>query len=582
MRRKLISIVLCTLLFMTVLIEKVPEKGNAQLIEEWVARYDGPMNKRDSAVALAVDNVGNVYVTGATDWSFNNHSTSDIAIIKYDPSGNELWKVRYDGPGHGKDWPTDISLDPFGNIYVIGNSRTGPTRKDSADYITLKYDSNGNELWVARYDGFVNGDDQPHALAIDILGNVYVTGGSHGSKSSSGWGFDYNYVTIKYDSNGNELWVARYNSIGNKDEIATSITIDPSGNIYITGYSGNRHSEMDYLTVAYDNNGNELWVAVYDGPGNNCDWASDIALDPLGNIYVTGHSRSESDPYPNGNSDYATIKYDPNGNQLWVARYDGLLNEDDGAKAMVIDSSENVIVTGYIQNTLGSKYDFGTIAYDSEGNELWISIYNSPGNGWDSPEAIDVDLSGNIYVVGTSGLWTDENYTTIAYDNSGNQLWLASYDGPGNDRDIGNDIALDIHGNVYITGQSSGGGSDWDSLDWATIKYSHPWVRLRCNVDIDPNTLNLKSKGRWITCYIDLPGYDVNEIDISTIILEDTIPAEWGDIQNDTLMVKFDRSEVEDFIGAPFESIELTVTGELYDGTPFAGSDIIRVIEPGG
>ncbi|UCF09039.1 MAG: hypothetical protein JSW28_04980 [Thermoplasmata archaeon] len=104
---------------------------------------------------------------------------------------------------------------------------------------------------------------------------------------------------------------------------------------------------------------------------------------------------------------------------------------------------------------------------------------------------------------------------------------------------------------------------------------------IPATIDIDPDTLNLKSKGRWITCYIDLPeGYDVDEIDISTILLEDTIPAEWGDVQGTTLMVKFDRGEVEDYIGAPQDAIELWVTGKFYDGTEFKGSDTIRVICP--
>lgn len=107
--------------------------------------------------------------------------------------------------------------------------------------------------------------------------------------------------------------------------------------------------------------------------------------------------------------------------------------------------------------------------------------------------------------------------------------------------------------------------------------------------DIDPDTLNLKSKGKWITCYIELPeGYDVADIDVSTIKLNDTVPAEAkptaiGDYDGDgiaDLMVKFDRSAVQALLQEG--EVELTVTGELTDETPFEGSDTIRVINPGG
>ena len=118
-------------------------------------------------------------------------------------------------------------------------------------------------------------------------------------------------------------------------------------------------------------------------------------------------------------------------------------------------------------------------------------------------------------------------------------------------------------------------------------------------VDIDPDTLNLKSKGKWITCYIELPkGYDVSDIDRTTILLNDTIPVDpfWidkplesvvGDYDDDgipDLMFKFSRTEVSEYIhyvkGITYGDVTLTITGELYDGSLFEGSDVIRIKMP--
>lgn len=118
-------------------------------------------------------------------------------------------------------------------------------------------------------------------------------------------------------------------------------------------------------------------------------------------------------------------------------------------------------------------------------------------------------------------------------------------------------------------------------------------------VDVKPETLNLRSKGKWITCYIELPeGYNVSDIDISTILLNNTIsvdpaPTAVGDYDDDgipDLMVKFDRQTVIDYIFANvdltelfekrFMTITLTITGKLNDVTPFQGSDTVKIILP--
>ncbi len=109
-------------------------------------------------------------------------------------------------------------------------------------------------------------------------------------------------------------------------------------------------------------------------------------------------------------------------------------------------------------------------------------------------------------------------------------------------------------------------------------------------VDICPETLNLKTNGTWITVYIELPeGYNVSHINVTTVRLG-TVPAAWGNVEENKLMVKFDMQTVINYIWAfklyhmeiplPNEGVpvELKVTGELTNGPTFEGSDTIRVI----
>jgi uncharacterized delta-60 repeat protein len=422
------------------------------VIEEWVATYNGPGNDNDWADAITVDASGNVYVTGQSgDTTTNN----DYATVKYDSSGNQVWIARYDGPENENDYAGSIAVDASGNVYVTGRSYSSDTHYD---YATVKYDPNGSELWVARYNGPGDGHDNTSAITVDAEGNVYVTGFCY-----SGDNVNFDYATVKYDSSGNQLWVARYDGPANMQDYASSMALDSEGNVYVTGRSRSSESNIDYATVKYDTNGNELWVARYDPSGYASDEACAIAVDPEGNVYVTGHSWNLST-----NLDYATIKYDINGNQLWVARYDGPGNGYDWAYAMALDASGNVYVAGgsYSSDT---SFDYATVKYDSSGNELWIARYDGPASHYDEAMAMALDASGDVYVTGYSdGGTTFNDYATVKYDSSGNELWVARYNGPGNGFDYAVAMALDASGNVYVTGQSYGSTND----DYATIKYA--------------------------------------------------------------------------------------------------------------
>ena len=419
----------------------------------WVRRYNGPGNYQDLVHAIAVDGSGNVYVTGT---SAGSGTSDDYATIKYYPNGDTAWVRRYNGPGNDIDEARAIALDSSGNVYVTGWSRGSGT---AWDYATIKYNSNGDTAWVRRYNGQGNSGDNAYAIAVDGSGNVYVTGTSAGS--GPGW----DYATIKYYPNGDTGWVRRYNGPGNSS-VAFAIAVDGSGNVYVTGESYGSGPDRDYATIKYYPNGDTAWVRRYNGQGNDNDYATAIAIDGSGNVYVTGQSSGSGTSW-----DYATIKYYGNGDTAWVRRYTGPGNSTDYARAIAVDGSGNAYVTGGSYSSETSE-DYATIKYYPNGDTAWVRRYNELGNSNDEARAIAVDDSGNVYVTGNSyGDGTGQDYATIKYYSTGDIVWVRRYNGPagpGNDYDYATAIAVDCSGFVYVTGNSYSSGTGYD---YATIKY---------------------------------------------------------------------------------------------------------------
>jgi hypothetical protein len=171
---------------------------------------------------------------------------------------------------------------------------------------------------------------------------------------------------------------------------------------------------------------------------------------------------------------------------------------------------------------------------------------------------MEVDSSLNIvWTYPVSPIWDAERLP------NGNTLFPIAYS------DVVREV--DMSGTIVWSARVGGWPKDVERLAAPHID---------ATIDIDPDTLNLDSNGNWITAYVDFPtGYDVNDIDMSTVKLENGVSADWGDVQGTTQMIKFDRLAVQDLIGAPGDAIELEVAGKLNDGTPFDGKDTIRAIQ---
>jgi hypothetical protein len=245
-----------------------------------------------------------------------------------------------------------MTLDKSANVYATGSSYKSGA---GTDYITVKYNTSGVLQWAVNYNGPANSDDKAYSIAVDVHGNSFVTGGSKGS------GSNYDYATLKYNPSGTQLWLKRYNGPGNDIDEARAIILDPYGYSYITGYSKGSGTNYDYATFRYDPDGVEQWVRRYNSPTNGNDKAWDMKLIkkscpgvydyPCWNfdIYVTGQSEGSGSGY-----DYLTAKYDELGNLMWSCRYTSSGSVEDVANVIALrDELPYVYAGGRLNNDYG-------------------------------------------------------------------------------------------------------------------------------------------------------------------------------------------------------------------------------------
>ena len=352
----------------------------------------------------------------------------------------ELWHKAYDSDRD--DLALDVAVDSEDNIIVTGYTKNGD---GNTDYYTIKYDQDGNEIWNKSYDGGNN--DEAHGVAVDSEDNIIVTGHSYNASGNE----KDNYYTIKYDRDGNEIWNQTY-ADGNLDW-AMGVAVDSQGNIIVTGDSRWAGSSS-YLTIKYNQNGTEIWN---NSTGGN--EAFGVAVDSEDNVIVTGQAG-----YPSGY--WHTIKYHgANGTQIWLVTYGG--GGDNEGHRVAVDSEDNIIVTGTSQPyfTHANFWNYHTIKYDHNGKEIWSKTYETGYSNW--PMGLAVDSADNVIVTGySSDGSTDYNYYTIIYDKDGNEIASATYDSGYDDEAMG--VAVDSEGSIIVTGHST---NENGNKDYYTIKY---------------------------------------------------------------------------------------------------------------
>jgi hypothetical protein len=429
------------------------------------------------AYSIALDSSGNVYVAGFTtssnypttsyDTSYNG-GAADVFVSKLSNNLSGLLASTFIG-GDGEEVAYSIALDSSGNVYVAGFTT-------SSNYPTTSYDTSYNggaaDVFVSKLSNnlsgllastFIGGDGEEvaYSIALDSSGNVYVAGFTTSS----------NYPTTSYDTSYNggaaDVFVSKLSNNlsgllastfigGDGEEVAYSIALDSSGNVYVAGFT----TSSNYPTTSYDtsynggaadvfvsklsNNLSGLLASTFIG-GDGEEVAYSIALDSSGNVYVAGFTTSSNYPTTSGAydrqcgtdgtcnggaADVFVSKLSNNLSGLLASTFIGG-NGEEVAYSIALDSSENVYVAGF---TTSSNYPTTSGAYDTSYNggdaDVFVSKLSNNlsgllastfigGNGKEVAYSIALYGSENVYV---AGFTTSSNYPTTsdAYDTSYN------------------------------------------------------------------------------------------------------------------------------------------------------------------
>jgi len=309
-----------------------------------------------------------------------------------------IWERAFDAGGN--DMACGVAVDYEQNVLVAGYKGSG-TGHDSV--ITLKYDPAGNLIWARRFG--INTFSQGMAVAADKNNNVIVAGYRQNGTSA--------FLIIKYDKNGSFRWAKEY--LHGTWDGACGVAVDNDNNIIATGwYSTGGY--WDPLTVKFDSSGNFIWARTF--PTGYASYTLRTKTDATNNIYAAGFFYPIRPP---GNCGFLTIKYDQAGNYIWDRTYTRLFpggpEPFDGAYGIAVDKNNNPVVTGALVYT---SYDCVTIKYDPNGNRLWVRTYDSGDNNGGG--GVTADRLDNVVVVAANNV-TD----ILKYDPGGTLTWQGSH-----------------------------------------------------------------------------------------------------------------------------------------------------------
>lgn len=386
----------------------------------WAHRIGNSGDQR--ATSIAVDNIGNAYITGYFGglgncdfdpgfavYNLNNAASGqyDIFVLKLDASGNFVWAKQMGDAANSADMAYSIAVDNIGNVYTTGSFTQTSNFDPNGSYLlspptsspqifVSKLNSNGNFVWAKQLGG--TGFDEAHSITVDNNGNVYTTGyfqgiadfdpgtGTANLTSIGGW----DIFVSKLDSSGNFVWAKQIGT--NSDDDGKDIAVDNNGNVHTTGFFNgtadfdpgvgvfNLTSSMaDAFVSKLDSLGNFIWAKQIEGTGSN-QIGSSITLGDSGNVYTSGYFYGTSDFDPGastynftsaGDADVFISKLDTLGNFIWAGQVGA--TSLDAARSMVF-SNGSIYTTGEFIGTVDFDPGPGTFNINASSGTFVLKL----------------------------------------------------------------------------------------------------------------------------------------------------------------------------------------------------------------
>jgi hypothetical protein len=212
----------------------------------WMNRYS--LVGSESADRVIVDNKGNVIVIGDSQGGTAQHR---YALVEYSNSGTLLWTNSVPAAAYVGGGVPQVTTDPSGNVFIVG--ATPGAGSAAADYTSYKFSNTGVPVWTNRFVDPNSGTAGLFGAATDNAGNLYWS-----IDSASPNNTNYNYVTLKYATNGAPVWTNRYNGAANGSDLPRAMTVGKAGDVYVTGTSsstvGSSFGALDWATLKYADN----------------------------------------------------------------------------------------------------------------------------------------------------------------------------------------------------------------------------------------------------------------------------------------------------------------------------------------